>query len=68
MTYAEKLADIKKNPEKHKHRDLNALNQCCWNGSALDLGLMQAHEGLQGRNGGRGCDVSRGPCSCGAWH
>jgi hypothetical protein len=31
---------------------------------------MEAHEehASHGSNGGRRCDVSSGPCSCGAWH
>jgi hypothetical protein len=51
------------------HRDLNDV-------VALSVGLdgtidarkMQALEGSCGSNGGRGCDVTEGPCSCGAWH
>lgn len=35
---------------------------------AIDLAKMQELEGRYGSNGGRGCDVARGPCSCGAWH
>jgi hypothetical protein len=37
-------------------------------GVAIDLGKMQEFEGRFGHNGGRGCDVRSGPCSCGAWH
>ncbi len=68
-TREEKLKDIKENPEKHKH-DFNGLNQCCFINGAIDLGLMDAHTqyASQGTNGGRGCDVSSGPCACGAWH
>ena len=69
-TYGGVLADIKTHPEKHRHVDLNALNRCCWLDGALDLSLIDAHSRYapQGRNGGQGCDVRRGPCSCGAWH
>lgn len=69
-TYESVLTDIKEHPERHKHRDLNALNACCWINGALDLSLSEAHAryASQGRNGGQNCDVSRGPCSCGAWH
>jgi len=34
----------------------------------IDLRAMDQLEGRFGSNGGRGCDVSSGPCSCGAWH
>jgi len=34
----------------------------------VDLAAMQQFEGRYGYNGGRGCDVLEGPCSCGAWH
>tara|TARA_Y100000310_G_scaffold94631_1_gene92387 strand:- start:2697 stop:2990 length:294 start_codon:yes stop_codon:yes gene_type:complete len=37
-------------------------------GPVVDLGAMDALEGRFGSNGGRGCDVRSGPCSCGAWH
>ena len=69
MTFEEKLEDIKKNPEKHKH-DLNGLLMCCCvNGvvGALLIGARELYAGL-GRNGGRRCDVAKGPCSCGTWH
>jgi len=62
------LKDIKFNPQKHKHYDLNALHACCMVDGALDLELLDAHEGLHGHNGGVPCDVARGPCSCGAFH
>lgn len=35
---------------------------------AIDLAKMQELEGRFGSNGGHGCDVRKGPCSCGAWH
>lgn len=35
---------------------------------AIDLMKVQELEGRFGSNGGRGCDVLSGPCSCGAWH
>lgn len=34
----------------------------------LNMGKMQSFEGRYGYNGGIGCDVLDGPCSCGAWH
>ncbi|MBI1968395.1 hypothetical protein HYS49_00650 [Candidatus Woesearchaeota archaeon] len=34
----------------------------------IDIGKLEELEGRYGYNGGRGCDVKSGPCSCGAWH
>lgn len=64
-----KLKDIQENPDRHRH-EYSGLERCCFVDGALDLGLMEAHEknASFGYNGGRACDVSRGPCSCGAWH
>jgi hypothetical protein len=59
--------EIVSHPEKHRH-DYNGLVACCMVDGALDTMLMQAHEGIYGSNGGVKCDVSSGPCSCGAWH
>lgn len=70
MTRDEKLADIKAHPERHRH-SFESLQRCCTTAEgAIDLSLMEAHEthAPLGRNGGRACDVSSGPCSCGAWH
>lgn len=36
--------------------------------AAIDMQVMQSFEGRYGSNGGKGCDVAEGPCSCGAWH
>lgn len=68
MNHKETLNDIREHPEKHKHRDLNELNACAFIDDALDLSVIEAHGGLHGYNGGVACDVSSGPCSCGAWH
>lgn len=68
MTHQELVQDIKKNPERHRHQDLNELSRCCMVNGAIDMMAMQAHEGLLGSNGGVGCDVRSGPCACGAWH
>jgi hypothetical protein len=35
---------------------------------ALDAVFLASHQGRWGRNGGVGCDVFLGPCSCGATH
>ena len=69
MTRDEKLKDIKEHPENHLH-DFEGLRKCCFDGIAIDLSLMEAHEKFAslGRNGGQDCDVTSGPCSCGAWH
>ena len=68
MTHAEKLKDIKENPQNHRHYDLNGLHSCAMIDGALDLSVIAAHEGLLGYNGGEPCDVRSGPCSCGAFH
>lgn len=68
MTHQELLDDIYINPQKHRHKDLNELMNCCLVNGAIDSLAWEAHEGIQGRNGGRGCDVASGPCSCGAFH
>lgn len=62
----EKLRDIREHPERHRH-DFFALQSCCMVDGALSALLMDAHPAL-GRNGGQKCDVTEGPCSCGAWH
>lgn len=69
MTYDEKLQDIRNHPELHRH-SYEALVACCFHGGALDSRLMEAHEKHSnlGTNGGVRCDVTSGPCACGAWH
>ncbi len=63
------LADIKAHPENHRH-DFSDLHACCVIGGVLDSGLLDAHatHAPIGWNGGRACDVTSGPCACGAWH
>ena len=34
----------------------------------IDLKKLEEREGDYGYNGGIGCDMLDGPCSCGAWH
>lgn len=68
LTLDEKLKDIKQNPDKHKHYDMNGLISCSIVDGAISTAIMAAHEGLFGYNGGVPCDVQSGPCSCGAWH
>ena len=62
-----RLEDIKAHPENHRH-DFGSLTRCCMVNGVMDLSIMEAHEGLLGSNGGVGCDVTSGPCACGAWH
>lgn len=67
MTREEKAQDIREHPERHRH-NFEDLTKCCFVDGALDLSLMQMHEQHVGRNGGVRCDVTEGPCACGAWH
>jgi hypothetical protein len=63
-----RIKDIKEHPEKHKH-SFEALSQCCMVQGCFDTALMEAHSKLNmGTNGGVNCDVTSGPCSCGAFH
>lgn len=68
-TIEERLDDIKKNPNLHRH-DFDGLQRCCMTPSGIDLRLLDAHQEYapMGENGGRRCDVNKGVCSCGAWH
>lgn len=65
-TFEDHLKDIKEHPESHAH-EFTGLTECCMVNGALSLALMDAHPKL-GENGGQKCDVTSGPCSCGAWH
>ena len=72
------IAEIKEYPERHMHLDLNALTACSTfsyrDGDqvimAIDTLVFEAHSQFAaiGYNGGLACDVTSGPCSCGAWH
>ena len=44
------------------------ISECTNDDGAIDALKMELLEGSCGTNGGRGCDVTSGPCSCGAWH
>lgn len=66
MTRDEKLKDVREHPERHRH-EFPELQSCCMVNGAIDLMLMEEHPAL-GYNGGQKCDVTWGPCSCGAWH
>lgn len=63
------LKDIQEHPERHRH-DFNGLQSCCIINGALSTLLMEAHKEHAnfGINAGIRCDVSEGPCACGAWH
>ena len=63
------IRDIREHPERHRH-DFAGLQACCMLNGALHLSIAEAHEqyASMGTNGGQRCDVTRGPCSCGAWH
>ena len=73
MTYKDKveakIKDVQEHPDRHRH-DFSGLQLCCIVDGILDSRIMDAHEqhASFGTNGGRRCDVSHGPCSCGAWH
>lgn len=69
MTHDEKLKDIKEHPKNHRHT-FNALQQCCMVDGVMHLDLIDAHGKYVdlGTNGGVKCDVTTGPCACGAWH
>jgi len=66
MIRKERLKDILDHPEKHKHT-YDELVECCMPENILDFKLIDAHPAV-GYNGGSKCDVTEGPCSCGAWH
>lgn len=67
VTENKRLADIKANPDAHRH-DFEGLIDCVVVDGVLSLRVLNAHLGLFGRNGGVQCDVAHGPCACGAWH
>jgi len=63
------LSDIKNHPEKHRH-DFIGLQTCCIIDGALYTILIEAHQEYTnlGTNARVSCDVTSGPCACGAWH
>jgi hypothetical protein len=65
----EKVNHIKQYPEKHQHT-FAELQKCCFVKGALDMMVMEAHSiyAPVGRNDSSKCDVTHGPCSCGAYH
>lgn len=63
------IADIKLNPKRHQHK-FGELAACCYIDGVFDTRVLNAHDQYApiGRNGGQACDVTAGPCACGAWH
>lgn len=67
ISVEDRLSDIKNHPEKHQH-DFVGLAACCMIDGSYVLRIQSAHEGLVPQRNPRPCDVTKGPCSCGAWH
>jgi hypothetical protein len=65
----EKIDDIRQHPDQHQH-DYAGLVRCSMINGAIDVAVMEAHAQYVniGTNGGARCDVTEGPCACGAWH
>jgi len=58
-----------KEEEPKVERDFQELiDECINDEGVIDLSKMEKLEGSCGSNGGKGCDVTKGPCSCGGWH
>jgi len=70
MNLEEKIKHIKEYPEQHKHGSMNGIINCSMDNGAINMTIFDAHQQYAnyGTNGGVRCDVSEGPCSCGAWH
>ncbi len=63
-----KISDIKQNPQNHKH-DFNGLIKCSTINGSINAAIIDAHSLIDmGSNGGVDCDVTSGPCACGATH
>lgn len=45
----DRMIDIREYPEAHHHADLDELMACCVVDGAVDLRLLDAHRGLDGR-------------------
>jgi len=61
-----KEKDVKQEIKKRTFQKL--IDECMTDDGAIDLAKMEELEGSCGCNGGKGCDVTGGPCSCGGWH
>ena len=68
-TRAQIFGDLRNHPERHRH-GFEELIACCTVDGILDMDLIERHTYFVdlGKNGGVRCDVTSGPCSCGAWH
>ncbi len=63
------LGEVEPNePKKIKRSFKQLVANATDKKGAIDSRKIEAAEGSCGSNGGRGCDVTEGPCSCGAWH
>jgi hypothetical protein len=69
MSVSEKIRDIQEHPERHRHT-FEQLHACATIDGVLEMEIIEAHQQYAsvGRNGGRNCDTTNGPCNCGAWH
>jgi len=63
--YKEKEEKTKK-VKKRTFQEL--IDECMTEDGAIDLAKMEELEGSCGCNGGKGCDVTEGPCSYGGWN
>lgn len=70
MTTEERIKHIKDHPDQHRHGDFQGIINCSMDNGAINMAIFDAHQqyASYGSNGGNRCDVSSGPCSCGAWH
>jgi len=62
------MSEDKKNKENVGSEFNDVINYAIDKNGHLSLSKLEELEGRFGSNGGRGCDVLSGPCSCGAWH
>lgn len=62
------MKNVKELKSKKKKTFQELIKECMTDEGVIDMSKMGELEGSCGRNGGRGCDVTDGPCSCGAWH
>lgn len=60
-----KVEEIK---SKKKKTFQELIEECMNDEGVINLSKMEELEGSCGSNGGKGCDVTEGPCNCGAWH
>lgn len=68
MEESENKNTAKRDPRLDIGSDFGSVVRYATTRDGIDSRKMQELEGRYGYNGGRGCDVLHGPCSCGAWH